>query len=336
MCSEKKEFSMNNKKRFHALLSFMCFVILALFLAGCARNAKAEDHAPLRGTVWSVADVTIDGNTYSVDEMIKRNLDAPGITRFFEFTDDANSYLLVVVDGKVFEVIHFGYNYDGEALSFESSDILKASYANNSLSILFAGGNEYRFTKTDEDIIDPTVGAAVTFLPEPTTEAPTEAPTDDDVIPESSDGRFVYQIDGHDWTIGIRIEDLIHDGQIDASELHIALGFDRSGDLRDANNTVIARSVGFLAGAKHGPNDTVTLMGNANYPGARIFYNFMSENSEDVVTVVAGPRSFRVALNQLVVAIYGCEQYMDGELHDDVYGDLLENYVSSETYYLIP
>ena len=61
-----------------------------------------------------------------------------------------------------------------------------------------------------------------------------------------------------------------------------------------------------------------------------------SENSEDVVTVVAGPRSFRVALNQLVVAIYGCEQYMDGELHDDVYGDLLENYVSSETYYLIP
>lgn len=151
-----------------------------------------------------------------------------------------------------------------------------------------------------------------------------------------ADGKYVYVVDGHEWAIGIRIEDLIHDGQIDASELHMALGFDRSGDLRDANNTVIAKSVGFLAGAKEGPNDTVTLMGNANYPEARLFYNFMSESSDDVITVVADPRSFRVTLDQLVVAIYGCEQYRDGELHDDVYGDLLDNYVSSETYYLIP
>lgn len=164
----------------------------------------------------------------------------------------------------------------------------------------------------------------------------TAAPETEDASAMNSDGTYVYQIDGHDWAIGIKIEDLIHDGQINAGELHMALGFDRTGDLRDTNNTVIAKSVGFLAGAKQGPYDTVTLMGNANYPEARLFYNFMSESSDHVITVVANTRSFRVTLDQLVVAIYGCEQYRDGELHDDVYGDLLDNYVSSETYYLIP
>ena len=153
---------------------------------------------------------------------------------------------------------------------------------------------------------------------------------------QNSDGKYIYVIDGHDWVIGIKIEDLIHDGQIDASELHIALGFDRTGDLRDANNTVIAKSVGFTAGAKYGPYDTIVVFGNANHRAYRIFYTFMGDSSEDVITVVTNIRNYRVTLDQLVVAIYGCEQYRDGEIHEDVYGNLLDDYVRSRGYYLIP
>ena len=171
----------------------------------------------------------------------------------------------------------------------------------------------------------------MTFAPEPA-----EEPTQDDNAPDSSNGNYTYRIDGHDWVIGIKIEDLIHDGQIDASELHIALGFDRTGDLRDANNTVIAKSVGFTAGAKYGPYDTIVVFGNANHRAYRIFYNFMGDSSEDAITVVTNIRNYRVTLNQLVVAIYGCEQYRDGEIHEDVYGNLLDDYVRSRGYYLIP
>lgn len=158
---------------------------------------------------------------------------------------------------------------------------------------------------------------------------------------QNSDGKYIYVIDGHDWVIGIKIEDLIHDGQIDASELHIALGFDRTGDLRDANNTVIAKSLAFVAGAKigsgyNGPYDTIVVFGNANHRAYRIFYNFMGDGSEDAITVVTNIRNYRVTLDQLVVAIYGCEQYRDGEIHEDVYGNLLDDYVRSRGYYLIP
>ncbi len=62
----------------------------------------------------------------------------------------------------------------------------------------------------------------------------------------------------------------------------------------------------------------------------------MGDSSEDVITVVTNIRNYRVTLDQLVVAIYGCEQYRDGEIHEDVYGNLLDDYITSETYYLIP
>ena len=272
-----------------------------------------------------MASVNVNGDTYTADEMIEHGLDVPGMARFFEFT------LLVVLDGKVFEVLDFSYNYDGENLTFETDKIVDATLTDDGLFVLFDGGNELQFVKIDEDIVEPTVGTVVTFAP-----GPTEEPAQDDNAPDSSNGKYTYRIDGHDWVIGIKIEDLIHDGQIDASELHIALGFDRTGDLRDANNTVIAKSLAFLAGAENGPYDTIVVFGNANHRAYRIFYNFMGDGSEDAITIVAGPRSFRVTLNQLVVAIYGCEQYRDGEIHEDVYGNLLDDYVRSRGYYLIP
>ena len=278
-----------------------------------------------------MASVNVNGDTYTADEMIEHGLDVPGMARFFEFTDDTSGHLLVVLDGKVFEVLDFSYSYDGENLTFETDEIVNATLTDDGLFVLFDGGNELQFVKIDEDIVEPTVGTVVTFAP-----GPTEEPAQDDNTPDSSNGTYTYRIDGHDWVIGIKIEDLIHDGQIDASELHIALGFDRTGDLRDANNTVIAKSLAFLAGAENGPYDTIVVFGNANHRAYRIFYNFMGDGSEDAITIVAGPRSFRVTLNQLVVAIYGCEQYRDGEIHEDVYGNLLDDYIASEGYYLIP
>ena len=278
-----------------------------------------------------MASVNVNGDTYTADEMIEHGLDVPGMARFFEFTDDTSGHLLVVLDGKVFEVLDFSYSYDGENLTFETDEIVNATLTDDGLFVLFDGGNELQFVKIDEDIVEPTVGTVVTFAP-----GPTEEPAQDDNAPDSSNGEYTYRIDGHDWVIGIKIEDLIHDGQIDASELHIALGFDRTGDLRDANNTVIAKSLAFLAGAENGPYDTIVVFGNANHRAYRIFYNFMGDGSEDAITIVAGPRSFRVTLNQLVVAIYGCEQYRDGEIHEDVYGNLLDDYITSGTYYLIP
>ena len=278
-----------------------------------------------------MASVNVNGDTYTADEMIEHGLDVPGMARFFEFTDDTSGHLLVVLDGKVFEVLDFSYSYDGENLTFETDEIVNATLTDDGLFVLFDGGNELQFVKIDEDIVEPTVGTVVTFAP-----GPTEEPAQDDNAPYSSNGEYTYRIDGHDWVIGIKIEDLIHDGQIDASELHIALGFDRTGDLRDANNTVIAKSLAFLAGAENGPYDTIVVFGNANHRAYRIFYNFMGDGSEDAITIVAGPRSFRVTLNQLVVAIYGCEQYRDGEIHEDVYGNLLDDYVRSRGYYLIP
>ena len=323
---------MKNMKRFYALLSLILVVILTIAFTGCAGNTKKNnDSTSLSGTVWAVASVNVNGDTYTPDEMIEHGLDVPGMARFFEFTDDTSGHLLVVLDGKVFEVLDFSYNYDGENLTFDSSKIVNATLTDDSLFILFDGGNELQFVKIDEDIVEPTVGTVVTFAAKPT-----EEPAQDDNTPDSSNGRYTYRIDGHDWVIGIKIEDLIHDGQIDASELHIALGFDRTGDLRDANNTVIAKSLAFVAGAEKGPYDTIVVFGNANHRDYRIFYNFMGDSSEDVITIVAGPRSFRVTLNQLVVAIYGCEQYRDGEIHEDVYGNLLDDYITSETYYLIP
>ena len=323
---------MKNMKRFYALLSLILVVILAIAFTGCAGNTeKNNDSTSLSGTVWAVASVNVNGDTYTADEMIEHGLDVPGMARFFEFTDDTSGHLLVVLDGKVFEVLDFSYSYDGENLTFETDEIVNATLTDDGLFVLFDGGNELQFVKIDEDIVEPTVGTVVTFAP-----GPTEEPAQDDNAPDSSNGEYTYRIDGHDWVIGIKIEDLIHDGQIDASELHIALGFDRTGDLRDANNTVIAKSLAFLAGAENGPYDTIVVFGNANHRAYRIFYNFMGDGSEDAITIVAGPRSFRVTLNQLVVAIYGCEQYRDGEIHEDVYGNLLDDYIASEGYYLIP
>lgn len=323
---------MKNMKRFYALLSLILVVILTIAFTGCAGNTeKNNDSTSLSGTVWAVASVNVNGDTYTPDEMVEHGLDVPGMARFFEFTDDTSGHLLVVLDGKVFEVLDFSYNYDGENLTLESSKIVNATLTDDGLFILFDGGNELQFVKIDEDIVEPTVGTVVTFASEPA-----EEPTQDDNATDSSNGKYTYRIDGHDWVIGIKIEDLIHDGQIDASELHIALGFDKTGDLRDANNTVIAKSLAFLAGAKNGPYDTIVVLGNANHREYRIFYNFMGDSSENVITVVAGPRSFRVTLDQLVVAIYGCEQYRDGEIHEDVYGNYLDDYISSEGYYLIP
>lgn len=323
---------MKNMKRFYALLSLILVVILTIAFTGCAGNTKKNnDSTSLSGTVWAVASVNVNGDTYTPDEMIEHGMDVPGMARFFEFTDDTSSHLLVVLDGKVFGVQDFSYNYDGENLTFETDKIVNATLTDDGLFILFDGGNELQFVKIDEDIVEPTVGTVVTFAPEPV-----EEPTQDDNTPDSSNGKYTYRIDGHDWVIGIKIEDLIHDGQIDASELHIALGFDRTGDLRDANNTVIAGSVGFTAGAKYGSYDTVTVSGNVSHSDSIVFYNFMGDSSEDVITVVTNIRNYRVTLDQLVVAIYGCEQYRDGEIHEDVYGNLLDDYVSSETYYLIP
>lgn len=323
---------MKNMKRFYALLSLILVVVLTLAFTGCAGNTKKNnDSTSLSGTVWAVASVNVNGDTYTADEMVEHGLDVPGMARFFEFTDDTSGHLLVVLDGKVFEVLDFSYNYDGENLTFESSKIVNATLTDDGLFILFDGGNELQFVKIDEDIVEPTVGTVVTFASEPA-----EEPTQDDNATDSSNGKYTYRIDGHDWVIGIKIEDLIHDGQIDASELHIALGFDRTGDLRDANNTVIAKSVGFTAGAKYGPYDTIVLLGNANHRDYRIFYNFMGDSSEDVITVVTNIRNYRVTLDQLVIAIYGCEQYRDGEIHEDVYGNYLDDYITSETYYLIP
>ena len=323
---------MKNMKRFYALLSLILVVILTIALTGCTGNTeKNNDSTSLSGTVWAVTSVNVNGDTYTPDEMIEHGLDVPGMARFFEFTDDTSSHLLVVLDGKVFGVQDFSYNYDGENLTFETDKIVNATLTDDGLFVLFDGGNELQFVKIDEDIVEPTVGTVVTFAP-----GPTEEPAQDDNAPYRSNGEYTYRIDGHDWVIGIKIEDLIHDGQIDASELHIALGFDRTGDLRDANNTVIAKSLAFLAGAENGPYDTIVVFGNANHRAYRIFYNFMGDGSEDAITIVAGPRSFRVTLNQLVVAIYGCEQYRDGEIHEDVYGNLLDDYVRSRGYYLIP
>ena len=327
---------MKNMKRFYALLSLILVVILTIALTGCAGNTKKNnDSTSLSGTVWAVASVNVNGDTYTPDEMIEHGMDVPGMARFFEFTDDTSSHLLVVLDGKVFGVQDFSYNYDGENLTFETDKIVNATLTDDGLFILFDGGNEFQLVKIDEDIVEPTVGTVVTFASKPA-EEPAEEPTQDDNAPDSSNGKYTYRIDGHDWVIGIKIEDLIHDGQIDASELHIALGFDRTGDLRDANNTVIAKSLAFVAGAKNGPYDTIVVFGNANHRAYRIFYNFMGDSSENAITIAAGPRSFRVTLNQLVVAIYGCEQYRDGEIHEDVYGNLLDDYVWSEGYYLIP
>ncbi len=263
--------------------------------------------------------------------MIEHGLDVPGMARFFEFTDDTSGHLLVVLDGKVFEVLDFSYNYDGENLTFETDEIVNATLTDDGLFVLFDGGNELQFVKIDEDIVEPTVGTVVTFAP-----GPTEEPAQDDNAPDSSNSKYTYRIDDHDWVIGIKIEDLIHDGQIDASELHIALGFDRTGDLRDANNTLIAKSVGFTAGAKYSPYDTVTVSGNVSHRDSVVFYNFMGDSSEDVITVVTNIRNYRVTLDQLVVAIYGCEQHRDGEIHEDAYGNYLDDYITSETYYLIP
>ena len=327
---------MKNMKRFYALLSLILVVILAIAFTGCAENTKKNnDSTSLSGTVWAVASVNVNGDTYTADEMIEHGLDVPGMARFFEFTDDTSGHLLVVLDGKVFEVLDFSYNYDGENLTFETDKIVNATLTDDGLFILFDGGNELQFVKIDEDIIEPTVGTVVTFASKPA-EEPAEEPAQDDNTPDSSNGTYTYRIDGHDWVIGIKIEDLIHDGQIDASELHIALGFDRTGDLRDANNTLIAKSVGFTAGAKYSPYDTVTVSGNVSHRDSVVFYNFMGDSSEDVITVVTNIRNYRVTLDQLVVAIYGCEQYRDGEIHEDVYGNLLDDYVRSRGYYLIP
>lgn len=323
---------MKNTKRFYALLSLILVVILTIAFTGCAGNTKKDnDNTSLSGTVWAVASVNVNGDTYTADEMVEHGLDAPGMARYFEFTDDTSGHLLVVLDGKVFEVLDFSYNYDGENLTFETDKIVNATLTDDGLFIMFDGGNELQFVKIDEDIVEPTVGTVVTFAPEPA-----EEPAQDDNAPDSSNGKYTYRIDGHDWVIGIKIEDLIHDGQIDASELHIALGFDRTGHLRDANDTVIAGSVGFTAGAKHGPYDTVTVSGNVSHRDNVVFYNFMGDSSEDVITVVTNIRNYRVTLDQLVVAIYGCEQYRDGEIHENVYGNYLDDYMTSETYYLIP
>lgn len=142
------------------------------------------------------------------------------------------------------------------------------------------------------------------------------------------DGSYTYHnICGQDWTISFRVEDLVKDGVIDNTELNKKIGFADGGPYYyDSQGNIIANSFAYNGVNSYGFSD-ITLIGRLNETEGTLIYLYWDGGPINKVQVLADGDYFPVALEQLVVAIYGCQYYMDEQIKPNPYEEKLKDYL---------
>ncbi|MBR0482927.1 hypothetical protein IJJ54_02365 [Candidatus Saccharibacteria bacterium] len=142
------------------------------------------------------------------------------------------------------------------------------------------------------------------------------------------DGSYTYHnICGQDWTISFRVEDLVKDGVIDNTELNKQIGFADGGPrYYDSQGNVIAKTFAYAGLNSYGFSH-INLTGRLNENEGVLIYLYWDGGPINKVQVLADGDYFPVALEQLVVAIYGCQYYMDEQIKPNPYEEKLKDYL---------
>lgn len=142
------------------------------------------------------------------------------------------------------------------------------------------------------------------------------------------DGSYTYHnICGQDWTISFRVEDLVKDGVIDNTELNKQIGFADGGPrYYDSQGNVIANTFGYAGLDSYGFSHII-LTDRLNENEGIMITLYWDGGPINKVQVLADGDYFPVALEQLVVAIYGCRYYMDEQIKPNPYEEKLKDYL---------
>lgn len=142
----------------------------------------------------------------------------------------------------------------------------------------------------------------------------------------NTDGSYTYHnICGQDWTISFRVENLVKDGVIAHDDINKAMGFDGA-FIYDEQGKSIASSLGYYGLNSYGFSH-INVIGELNEDEWTTLYLFWDGVPTNKVQVLADGDYFPVALEQLVVAIYGCQYYMDDQIKPNPYEEKLKDYL---------
>lgn len=140
------------------------------------------------------------------------------------------------------------------------------------------------------------------------------------------DGSYTYHnICGQDWTISFRVEDLVKDGVIAHDDINKAMGFDGA-FIYDEQGKSIASSLSYYGLNSYGFSH-INVIGELNEDEWTTIRLFWDGGPINKVQISAWGEYYPVALEQLVVAIYGCQYYMDEQIKPNPYEEKLKDYL---------
>jgi len=158
----------------------------------------------------------------------------------------------------------------------------------------------------------------------------------------TADG-YTYNILGYDWTISFDLEKLIgDDNSVYYDVLNTAMGFEGLNTRTDLNGKVIASSMTFSPEIYAPMYYDIDLLGNIGRQEDVFSVILRSDNNNpaNAVSIVdIFEKEYVVSFDQLVLAIYACELYFDGEYHKDPFKERLSDffgYIDEYQVYIVP
>ncbi|MBQ8156786.1 hypothetical protein IJ102_00075 [Candidatus Saccharibacteria bacterium] len=322
--------------------------LLALTLSGCsedtaARKSSGQQVEPVEWSAWAT-ETNSDGMSYHLEWF-------PG--RVF--------YLVQFDDGAIAGASKIDYEWEnGRAYADDDEDPLMEimTCEEDLVTLKMPDGTVWEFRPTDHVIgfdemdryltafqpiyWDTTgVSAGVTTRVKGENSDADVQPTNPRTPRKTADG-YTYHIYDHDWTIGFDLDKLIgDDGEISTIELWEAIGFDRSGELRDENGRLLAKALGFDLYSNTPACSSIAVRGNLSFAEHEVIIQCDETDYSKLIRVTSSERVFYVSFNQLLLGVYGSEYYLKGVNSDcmDPYVDTLgaySDYSDTITTYTIP
>lgn len=132
----------------------------------------------------------------------------------------------------------------------------------------------------------------------------------------NADGSYTYyDIGGQDWTIDFRVEELVHDGVINHYALREAMGYGHEPKIH-TDMDVIAYGLGFVGeNLEFGTIDVIGKINDSEWSDIELFWEGPYHNR---IYMDSDGDMVPAALEQLVVAIAGCEQYKEAQVNGQI------------------
>ena len=320
--------------------------LLALTLSGCSedtadRKSSGQQVEPVEWSAWAT-ETNPDGTSYHLEWF-------PG--RVF--------YLVQFDNGAIAGASKIDYEWEnGRAYAYDEEDpsLEIMTCEEDLVTLKMPDGTVWEFRPTDHVIgLDEMDRYLTAFQPiywdttgvsaEVTVRVKSEnsdaevQPTNSRTPRKTADG-YTYHIYDHDWTIGFDLDKLIgDDGEISTIELWEAIGFDRSGELRDENGVLMARALGFTPYSNTPLCGTIVVYGDIQFDNITTHIQCNQTDMDRIVTVTSSSGYFYVSFEQLVIGVSGSEYYFKGAGYDnmDPYVYTLNDYASNmQNTYILP